>query len=188
MVIIMPELVLQILILVTALSVDSFAAGFAYGVSKIKVPLLSVTITALITSFMLIISLLVGNVIQGLLPPSLTSEISFLILFILGSVKLWDHSKHSDAEQANKDGDDNLSPIEALTLGFALSIDSIAAGVGAGVRTADIPATFSISLLIGASVILLGCRIGNIISSRVQTNLSWVSGILLIILAIMKLL
>ena len=83
----------EILLLVTALSVDAFAAGFAYGVSKIKVPFISVIIVTGISSLILVISLLAGNVVSSLIPGNLTSYFSFLLLFVLGLVKLFDRSK-----------------------------------------------------------------------------------------------
>jgi len=188
MVILMFEMILEMLLLITALSVDSFATGFAYGVSKTRIPILSVTITTLISSLMLIISLLAGNFLQSLIPASLTCVISFLILFILGSIKLFDRSDHTEADGANKNGDDLLSPSEAVSLGMALSLDSIAAGIGAGVMAINIPAAFIISLFLGAAAILFGRKLGYIISGRFRSNLSWVSGFLLILLAVMKLL
>jgi len=181
------EMILKMLILVTALSVDSFAVGFAYGVSKTRIPMISVTITTLISSMMLIISLLAGSFLQGLIPTSLTGIISFLTLFILGLIKLFDRCGHAEANDANKDGDDLLSPSEAVSLGLALSIDSLAAGIGAGVMEVNIPAALITSLLLGAVSILGGRKLGAVIFNRFRSNLSWVSGALLILLAIMKL-
>lgn len=181
------EQLLQALILVMALSVDSFTSGFAYGVSKIRMPLLSVSIVTFISSITLVLSLLVGNVIQGMIPPGWADKIGFSILFLLGLFKLLNRSKQSDAEKANKDGDDLLSPVEALSLGAALSIDSIAAGIGAGFAKALIPAAFLISLVIGAAALISGSRLGNIISNRFGANLDWVCGVLLMLLAVMKL-
>lgn len=183
----MLEIILEIFVLVMALSVDSFSAGFAYGVSKTKTPLMSVLIVSFISSITLVLSLFAGKFLQRLIPISLADEISFLILFILGVIKLLDHSDHDEAAKANKDGDDILSPAEALTLGIALSIDSIAAGIGAGVMTVYIPETLCTSLIIGSAALILGSRLGCIVSNHFKTNLMWVSGTLLIALAFMKL-
>ena len=184
----MYSFIFEILLLVTALSVDAFAAGFAYGVSKIKVPFISVIIVTGISSLILVISLLAGNVVSSLIPGNLTSYFSFLLLFVLGLVKLFDRSKHNEAENANKNQDDLVSPGEALTLGAALSIDSLAAGIGAGVRTAYIPTAFLASTVIGALALILGSCLGSLLSSHCRSNLCWVSGVLLILLAFMKLL
>ena len=183
----MPACFLEILVLVTALSVDAFAAGFVYGVSKIKVPFVSVLIVTGVSCVMLAVSLLAGNLVSSLIPENLTRHFSFLLLFVLGLVKVFDRSSHDEAEAADKNKDAFVSPAEALTLGAALSIDSLAAGVGAGIKTASIPSAFLLSCLVGVLAIVLGSRLGRAISSYFRSNLCWVSGVLLIILAFMKL-
>ena len=101
---------LEILLLVTALSVDAFAAGFVYGVSKIKVPPLSIIIVTAISSLILVCSLLAGSLVNRLLPGNITQHFSFLLLFILGLVKLFDRTCHNEAETADKNKDAILSP------------------------------------------------------------------------------
>lgn len=177
----------EIFLLVTALSVDAFAAGFAYGVSRIRVPLASLLIVSGISSLTLACSLMVGEVVGRLIPQNLTRQFGFVLLFVLGLVKLFDRSRHNEAEAANKNQDDLVSPGEALTLGAALSLDSIAAGIGAGVGVAWIPAAFAVSALIGSLVMTSGVWLGRLISAHCRSNLCWVSGILLILLALMKL-
>jgi putative Mn2+ efflux pump MntP len=179
---------LEIILLVTAVSVDAFGAGFAYGVHRIRVPWVSVIIIAGMSGLTLVFSLLAGNVIGSLIPERLTRYFSFLLLFILGLVKLFDRSGHHEAEEANKDQDDLVSPAEALTLGIALSVDCIAAGIGAGIPGAEIPGTFILSFFIGAIAVWSGSGLGHLIAVRCRSNLCWVSGCLLLLLAFMKLL
>ena len=178
----MLSLAFEILILVTALSV------FVYGVSRIRVPLSSVAVVTGISSLLLVISLLAGTALSSLIPESMTRYFSFLLLSVLGIVKLFDRSGHEEIQEANRNRDDLVSPGEALTLGVALSIDSLAAGIGAGISMAGIPAAFGASFLVGALALLLGLWLGGLISSHCRSNLCWVSGVLLILLAVMKLL
>ena len=183
------ETIVEILVLVTALSVDSFAAGLVYGVGKVKVPLLSVLIITFISSMTLIISIFIGNIISGMLPENFTDDVSFLIIYTIGVVKLLQKPKGDEADKAdkaNKDGDNILSPVEALYLGAALSIDSIAAGIGAGVMAVHAAWTLCVSLLVGGLAIFFGTWLGRIISSRFRSDLQWVSGILMILLAFMR--
>ncbi len=178
----------EILVLVTALSVDAFAAGFAYGVSKIKVPVVSVFIVTGISSLIFAVFLMAGSLVNSMIPERLTRQFSFLLLFVLGLVKLFDRSRHEEAEAADKNKDNLVSPGEAVALGAALSIDSIAAGVGAGIPAGDIPAAFIASFLVGGLAVTCGCGLGHLISARCRSNLCWVSGCLLLLLAFMKLL
>lgn len=183
----MLEFILEIFLLVTALSIDAFAAGFAYGVSRTRIPFSSLSILASISSLILAFSLLTGNLLTGLLTPSQTCHISFLVLLLLGIAKLFDRSCCDQADKADKDRDKLLSPVEAVSLGFALSIDSAAAGIGAAFPPSCIPAAIAASFFMGILAILCGSFLGKKLSCHVQKNLCWVSGALLIFLAFLKL-
>lgn len=183
----MLSFLVEMLLLVTALSVDAFAAGFVYGVSKIKVPFVSVLIVTGVSSLILAGSLLAGNLVSSLIPGNLTQYFSFMLLFVLGIIKLFDHSGHEEAEAADRNRDAFVSPGEAFALGAALSVDSLAAGVGAGIQMNQIPAAFLASFAAGVLAIPLGTRLGRLIAAHCRSNLGWLSGILLILLAFMKL-
>lgn len=206
--------IIETLLLVTALSVDSFVASFAYGANKIKIPFISVSIISIICSVILVISVFLGSIIKPLIPEHMTQNICFVILFILGIIKLFDSSiktfirKHNDlnkqlkfslfnlsfilniyADPQNADCDlsRELSPLEAAPLAMALSIDGLAVGIGAGLVTVSMIQIIIFSLIANIITILLGSYVGYKIAERTSLNLSWLSGLLLIILAVMKL-
>ena len=183
----MPEFIIEMLILVTAVSVDAFVASMAYGMQKIRIPAASILIIASISSATLALSMLAGHLICQLLPTHFTSYLSFIVLLVLGIIKLLDRSCNSQADKANKNNDNLLSPTEALYLGAALSLDSLAAGMGAGVSPAGIFAYIVCSFFISITAIVAGCRLGQILWSRCNKNLCWIGGVLLIFLAFMKL-
>ncbi|QUH21516.1 sporulation membrane protein YtaF [Alkaliphilus sp. B6464] len=200
--------------LASALSMDAFVSGFAYGSNKIKIPMLSVQIINIICSSILGISLLVGTVLKQYIPSWLTLAICFIILFTLGVVKLLDSvtksiiRKHNhldkeiefsmfnfkfilnlyaNPEEADVDASKVISPIEASSLAIALSLDGMAIGFGAALGNINALAVFLCSLVTDAAAIILGCYIGNKIARKLSFNLSWLSGVLLIILAFLKL-
>lgn len=206
---------LEILLLVTALSIDAFAASFVYGTDKVKIPATSVMIISALSTGVLVLFLLLGNVIGGLISPETTTIICFIILFFLGLVKLFDSSIkriirkyknldkkvffsfsgltfiltiYADPQTANGEDITILSPAEAFSLGIALSLDSAAAGIGAGMMTFHLPATILLSLTTGILAILSGSLLGNSIAKRTSFDLSWLSGVMLMILAVLKLL
>ena len=148
----------QLILLIIALSADAFAAGFAYGADKVKIPPLSAVIVAVLSDILLMASLLIGGILKAYIPPACTVFFSFSILFVLGSIKLFDSSirkkirenrfnsrevhvktknlrfiltVYAAPEAANIADVEVLSPTEALSLGLALSLDSAAAGFGA---------------------------------------------------------
>lgn len=206
-------ILLESFILVLALCVDSFVASFAYGTNKVKIPLSSLMIMNCLSSGILIIGLFLGSLITPLLPEGLVSLISFFILFILGIVKLFDSSLkvliqkfqsgsknvqfsvrnikfiltvYADPNTANADQSNTLSPAEAVSLGIALSLDSAVVGLGAGVSSNAFLTVLILSFLIGCLAVFSGGCLGRKIAEKTDLNLSWISGALLILLAVMN--
>lgn len=206
--------ILETLILVIAMSIDSFVASFAYGSDKIKIPFISIVIISSICSLVLTASLFLGKIISPILPSHLTNIICFTILFLLGIIKLFDSSiktfirKHNninkkinfsifnlrfilniyaDPQKADTDLSRELSPLEAMALAFALSVDGLVVGMGAGILTINFLEVIIFSFIFGVTAVLLGSYVGYKIAQRIDLNLSWLSGILLIVLAIIKL-
>jgi len=201
-------------VLALSCSLDAFVASFAYGSNKIKIPLLSNQIINLVCSSFLGISLVAGSFIRQYIPGRSAMGLSFMILFVLGIIKLLDSvtksiirkydriSKeikfsmfsfkfilrlYADPEAADVDDSKIISPMEAAALAISLSIDGIAIGFGAALGNINILAVFLTSLIINTAAIMSGCYIGNKIARRSSFNLSWLSGLILIVLAVMKL-
>ncbi|MDO5424838.1 MAG: manganese efflux pump [Eubacteriales bacterium] len=179
--------ILEILVLVTAVSVDAFTAGFAYGVSGVRVPWRSIFVVAGVSSLTLCAALLVGNAAGSWIPAGMADRVSFLILFLLGLWKLTDQARHQEDQRADRNRDKVLSPGEALTLGLALSVDSVAAGVGAGVIAFPVWETLAASFVMGILAVWGGWKIGRTVSRKIHSNLYWISGVLLLVLAFGKL-
>ena len=205
---------LEALLLVTALSVDAFVASFAYGANKIRIPLSSVAVINLICSLILGLALFLGFSVRPWLPDQLTKWFCFSILLVLGIAKLFDSSlkalirRHSSlhkqirfsflhlgfilhiyADPPIADADDSrvLSPAEAASLALAVSLDGLAVGFGAGLGNAGCLEAVLFSLLLGAGAVICGSRLGCKAADRFSLDLSWLGGLLLILLALMKL-
>lgn len=202
-------------LLTAALCADALAASFIYGADRVKIPPCSALIITSLSTLFLFVSLCLGNAVSGLLPPRLLPVLCFLILFGLGIFKLSDSAVKSAilkgrdrrknlcfsfsglhfiltvyADPGEADADENsvLSPAEALSVGVAMSLDSAAAGLGAGFSDFPLVPTLLAVFLAGAAAVRLGCALGTILSRRVNLELSWVSGVMLIVLAVGKLL
>ncbi len=205
---------LEALLLVVALSLDAFVASFAYGAQRIRIPYSSAAIISVICTAMLAVSLLAGSLLRPFLPQSLTKGLCFAILFLLGLVKLCDSTiktlirKHkrmhrqvsfslfslkfildvyADPEKADRDGSRELSPAEAASLAVALSLDGLAVGFGAALMQVNFLMVMVFSLAVGMLAVRLGGKIGNRAAQKLPFDLSWLSGALLIVLAILKL-
>jgi len=211
----MHSLIPQLIMLVTALCLDSFAASFVYGAERVRIPAASVAVLSGLSTAVLILSLLLGSGVGHIVPQRLTELFCFLILFLIGFVKLFDGALKSlirrfplpekrlkfsvsqfhfiltvyaDPAAANEEDISVLSPSEALFLGLSLSLDSAAAGFGAGMTAFSLPLITLLSLGLNTASVLLGSCLGKRLASRSSLDLSWLCGLLLIALAFFKLL
>lgn len=205
---------LEALLLVTALSTDALVAGFAYGSQRISIPLRCTACISFLCSLALAVSLLAGTLLRPFIPPNAADNICFILLAGLGIAKLFDSSikrcirrqkplrrcisfsamhlrfiltVYADPEKADLDGSRSLSIGEALTVGIALSLDGLAAGLSAALVSANCPLTILLSFLIGTAAILVGCAAGRKVSEKTSIDLSWLGGLLLLVLAFQKL-
>lgn len=206
--------ILEAALIASSLSLDAFTAGFAYGSNKIKIPFFSVQIINIICSAMIAISFLAGSIVKDFIPHWVTVTVCFIVLFILGIIKLLDGitksiirkyagfsrelkfslfnlifilKLYADPEYADADLSKTISPIEAASVALALSLDGIAVGFGAALGNANGLAVVLLSLVANAAAVMSGCYFGEKIAKKINFNFSWVSGVVLIILAFSKL-
>ena len=205
---------MQTILLVLVLSLDAFVASMAYGTNGIKVPFKSIIIIDLVCSFSLFISLILGTFLGNIFPNNITTIISFLILLSIGIYYLFESMVKSylkkrkegenklklklfnisliieiyiDEMKADIDNSKTLSSGEALYLAFALSLDSLAIGFGTGLVNINIFYIIIFSLIMNLVAIWLGLLLGKIFVEKSKVDLSWFTGIILIILAIFRL-
>ena len=203
----------QSLILVLSLCIDTFVTSIVYSSNKIKIPVVSGLIIDTICSLFLAISLFFGYLIKDFIPINIASTISFLLLLILGVYRLFEaffknlikkyYDKgspltfkifefkfilqiYADEIKADLDESKILSPKEAFFLAVALSLDSLTVGFGCSLGSVNFLATVLLSFLVGALLLVLGGCVGRKISKNYNLNLSWLSGVLLIILAFIR--
>lgn len=200
-------------LLVIALSLDSFLAALAYGAENIKIPLKSAFLISVTGVMFLTISLYTASFIQQFIPKQICGEISFVIFFIIGLSSLFQGTIKSflrnckskkltfeysgisfvldvylDEISADADHSKLLSLKEAFYLAVALSIDSLVSGFALGIGIQNPLPILFISFCIGMAAVLMGSMIGRRITSMADLNLSWISGILFMILAFSRIL
>lgn len=211
----MPITVIPVLLFMLAVSIDSLSAGFAYGTSRVRIKPLALLLLVLIPSGCITIMTKAGVLFFSLIPASFFSVLSFLILFILGFIKLLESlirylsKKYSNAignlacrikqlniiftiyfspEDANKQDTQVLSAKEAFFLSLALSLDSILASMAFSYQVSSMPLFFLLALLFHFLLFMAGFLIGMLVSKKFDIDLSWLSGVFLLLLAIMSIL
>lgn len=206
--------VMEALLIAAALSIDAFVSSLAYGANKIRIPFSSVVVINVVCNAILGVALLLGNLLQPFLQPQFTMAICFVLLLGLGVSKVFDsavkafirHHKgfqrkiqfsawnlgfilnvYADPQEADRDGSRILSPAEAAYLAVALSLDGLAAGFGAGITNSNPLLVVGFSMIATMSSVLLGCWLGTKLTEKLSLDLTWLSGVLLVFLAISKL-
>lgn len=86
----MPYAVPTLLLFLTAVSLDSLTAGFSYGTKKVHVSILSLLLLACVPAVFITAAGSIGSLLGGLLPSGVLPIVSFSILFLIGSAKLFE--------------------------------------------------------------------------------------------------
>jgi len=207
-------MLIHIFLLASALCLDTFTAGATYGASGIQISGRQVAVVNAICSLCLGVSLLFGGLLDSFVPERLTKEVGCISLLLLGFFKLADsgirqylnchHTLdknihfhfsqlrfiiriYNDPEQADVDGNHLLSWQEAIFFALAMSIDSLIAGTMAAFLKISVPLTVAVAFLVGELSTHLGLALGKRISRRCPRDLSWVGGILFLLLAVCRL-
>jgi len=206
-------ILLEAALVASALSLDALTAGFAYGANKTKIPIRSALIINLICTGVTAFALFTGIILRPYLPSGLTVALAFVVLFAIGVIKLLDsitksiirkHNQlsrefngsllnfkfvlnvYADPEAADIDSSKSLSSSEAVLLALSLSFDGIAVGFGAALVSVNATALILWSLLTNVGFLMFGHHLGSRIFAKF--NFSWLSGVVLIVLAVSKIL
>ena len=200
-----------LLLFLAAVSVDSLSAGLTYGTQRVRISLFA----CLILIFVPALFITAGSFICFLLPKTALPFLSFTLLALLGVSKLTESLLRSFAhkypsltrnwgvtikqiniiftvylspEEANKEDLQILSAREALLLSLALSLDSVLAGMA--FTTVQVPLLLLFLLASVFNLLLFGAGygFGRLISSILHIDLSWLSGLFLLLLALQALL
>ena len=81
-----------------------------------------------------------------------------------------------------------LNSKESFYLALALSLDSLAVGFGSSLCSINYLQTLILCFIIGVLAVSLGVLLGQKFSEKLHLELSWLSGVLLIVLAIVRVL
>lgn len=206
-------MLLQIFLLVFVLCLDTFVASIAYGTNQVRISHGQIALFNGICCLSLGLSLFLGAFISSRVPDALAKSICFYSLFFLGCFRLADagirqylkrhrtihknasfHFSHlrliidicSDPMEADADRNFALSWKEVLFFSLAMSVDSLLTGMLAAFLNIPVAATLLCAFLVGEAFTYLGLFCGQKISSRCPKDLSWLGGVLLILLAVLK--
>lgn len=199
----------QVFLLIFSLSIDSFMAGFSLGMNRIFISFKYLILLNGISSFFLFLSIFFGFYFQNQLSVQTTHILSLILFLILGIEKILESIFHkitqnekeikirlsklefifhiyANPEISDFDCSKQISCIEALFLGLALSLDNLVIGLGIGLLNMPFIYVIICSFLIGTFLLTIGNFIGKKVCKNCKFESSWISGIILVVLAFLK--
>lgn len=204
----------SLVILAVAISLDNFAAGMAYGLRKIKIPVKSIVIIGLCTAISLGVAMLCGQLLQGFLTPAAANRVGGLILVLIGIwviIQFFRREKEQEEpaekleltweikslgvvihilkrpSRADLDSSGNINAVEALMLGTALSLDAFGVGIGAAMLGYSPLILAGAAGVAGVIFLFAGLTSGRFFSHmQLLQRFTFFPGIILILVGFMK--
>lgn len=208
---------LQLIILSVALSIDGFGVGISLGMRGMKIPFKSIVVISICSAVSLGVAMLIGEFISQYISEGAAGKTGGVILILLGIWYVFQFFKKEkeviEAQSKEKmifnyeikslgvvisilqkptdvdfDKSGTINGVEALVLGIALSLDAFGAGIGAAMIGIS-PLVLAVTIGIMSSIFIWsGLQSGKLLSkNKVVKNLSFLPGVLLIIIGILKL-
>lgn len=196
--------IIRLLLLIATVSADGFCSAFGLGVSGISIPTKSAAVISGTGTLFLAFSAAVGGAAVKLIPIGVCSVISTVILTLLGMFNLFhkaferlgerlpEKSKlrvYLSDDAADCDSSKDISCREALVLSAALSADSLAAGIGAGLDSYPLTSIAVIAFFMQFCFVVFANKLGKRAlcdGEKKHIDLRMVCGLLLITIAVIK--
>ena len=202
--------IMPVLLFMLAVSVDSLTAGLSYGASRVHIKLVSAVFLVLIPSVCITLMTQAGSLLFSLFPASVLSLLSFLLLFFHGCEKLLESlirhlakaypdivgnwtckirqlniifTIYFSPEEANKQEVQILSGKEAFFLSLALSLDSMFASMAFSCQVNSLLFLFLSAAFFHFLLFSIGYLSGLFLSKKCSFDLSWLSGLFLLLLS-----
>lgn len=173
-------IIVEVILLVAALSADSLAASVSYGLSNIRIGFFRSVLISLVCSAFLLASVLLAEIAEDYIPAILTTLGSFAILFVTGLIKLLQKPENTEPEQ--------LSFPKTVLFAVSMSLDGIAAGFGAGLAEGSTVTALAISApVITFLTVYIGNYAGLRLNRKAPALLQKIGGAVIMLIAVSKL-
>jgi putative sporulation protein YtaF len=188
----------QLILLITAVTVDGFAAAVTMGGAGIRIPTRSAAVLALTGTAFLGISVFFADSLSLFVNPLVFKILSAALLTILGVINIFKARLRClfearikgnsviflDELRSDTDCNKIISVKEAVALSVVLSADSLATGAASSAITEGIfPLTLICTYICGFSLVAAGNRLGMKMSCITKIDFEKICGVILIILA-----
>ena len=183
-------LTLNELLLVLALVTDAFIACFAYGAQGIRIPWPSALLVGGVGTGVLLLSMTVSAQLGRFLPQKLCTAISFGVIFSLGFLSVFQNAVKSALAKRTDAAKRLRFRWAGISFAVTVYLDETKAdgiGLGSGLSPHRLSLLCGLSLILHPAAVLLGRRIGQKTAGKLPEGFSSLGGVLLIILAFLRL-
>jgi len=186
-----------------SVNLDCFAISLAYGVKKIKIGIYSNLAIAGVTTLGTFSSMTVGKMISKFLSASIANLLGSGVLLGIGIWSLWQtltaeqqEKRKTEAQFENKisystlienpekadlDNSKFIDIRESLTIAFAVTIDNLVGGVGAGISGLNVPLTTFLTFAFSMLALICGYFLGKKFTAKLSGRTAGVLSASLII-------
>ena len=205
----------SLLLFLTAVSVDSLTAGLTYGTQRVRIRRSAYLVLVFVPALFITLANRIGSCICYFLPENILPFLSFTLLMLLALSKLTESllrflarrypslsrnwglkikqiniifTVYLSPEDANQEDLQILSAREALLLSLALSLDSVLVGMAFTTGPLPLLLLFLLAAFFNFLLFTAGYAFGHLVSSVLRIDLSWLSGLFLLLLALQSLL
>lgn len=190
-----------------AANLDNLGIGLTYGLRKIKIPLLSNIVIAVLSGVATILSSFAGSTLLHILPCKLCSLLGGVVVSIVGVLTILSLRENVEKKTSNNiqittqnlqiilkepcradaDNSGHISIKEAILLGMALAVNCLATGLGAGMIGVNVlELTISI-MFFSLLTIFSGGYIGrHYFSGFLEKRATLIAGVILIVIGVYK--
>lgn len=200
--------IISLIFLSLAANLDNLSISLAYGIKKVRIPLLSNIVISSASGIITLITCIFGYYLRGVIPDHLCNIIGgclisimgiwTIIEFFLGKKKEKSSSffinsdNHGDylnilqhPREADMDFSGDISIKESVILGIALALNCFATGLGAGMTGLNAFAIAMLTIIFSFVSIYLGLKIGRkCAASWLGDKASIIAGLLLIVMGL----
>lgn len=182
-------MILYIILMSISLSIDALGIGICYRLKGVSISFGTKVIMGAVSAIIMMGSLLLGTGLNQILPPTVSKIVGVSTLVLIGVAFMRNSLFGGEDTTYDLDHSRNIEAMEGVLLAFALSADSIGAGVAAASTGLS---SLSIAIFIGIMQICFLC-IGDLLVEHVKfirkmdSKVSGLfSGILLVVIGVLR--
>ncbi len=175
------------IILIAAVSLDAFSFGLAQGFKKNKLTLLNILIMTILSTILFSIPLHLSNLVFKYFDKNFCNLFNGIILILLGLIYFISSFMAKNCKNEKEDVKFNTLCIKnCILFTFPINLDAVFTAFLNGYNIPNLPFAILIFFVFTFCSLLIPNKISLKLSNKSSSNLSWLSGLIFIIIGSLK--